>query len=77
MDVLDDQLFSNQDWDPCYLQDLFSTDFNDFTDHWKSLVTDADLNTQMDKVEKYCLVVEDISIEDEVLYNAVEKIENE
>ena len=64
----------NRDWDPTYLQELFRVDFYDFSKHWRSKISDADLNMEIDTVETYCPITEDISIEDEVLYNAVEKI---
>ena len=77
MNVSDSDFLTNRDWDPCYLRELVSRDFFDFSEHWKSLVTDVDLNIEMDNFERYCPITEDISIDDEVLWTAVEKIEHE
>ena len=77
MEVSDNYFMNNRDWDPVYLQDLFREDFFDFTEHWSSPLSDAELNQEMDKLEKYCPITEDISMEDEVLCQVVEKIEHE
>ena len=77
MEVSDDILISNCDWDPCYLQEIFREEFINFSDHWNCHISDEDLNIEMDKIERYCPITEDISLEDEVLCNAVEKIEDE
>ena len=77
MEVSDEMLVSNLDWDPVYLRLLFEEDFDDFTELWQSNVSDMDLVSQASDMEKYCPVVEDISMEDEVLYSAVERIEKE
>ena len=81
MEVSDDFLFENRDWDPSYLQLLFRDDFNDVTELWKSNIRDEDLIAESNRVESqcehYCPVTEDISLDDTVLYDAVEKIEEE
>ena len=47
------------------------------TQMWNSNVTDMELVHEVDKVEAYSPIVEDISMEDEVLCSAVEKTEDE
>ena len=75
MDVSDKFLWQYRDWDPCYLADIFNIDFNDFTDLWKSNMSDSELVDAVREVEKYSPVVEDISLDDSELCCAVEKIE--
>ena len=81
MDVSDDLLLNNRDWDPSYLQLMFCDDFNDVTDLWKSNICDEDLITESVRVESqrdpYCPVTEDISLDDTTLCQAVKKIEEE
>ena len=79
MDVSDKLLVTNRDWDPSYLQLLFDEDFNDHSDLWKSNVSDEQLVTETVRVEheKYQPITEDISLEDDILCSAVEKIEEE
>ena len=54
---------------------LFSDEFEDYSDMWKSNITDMELVNEVNKMEFYCPIVEDISIEDNVLCTTVEKIE--
>ena len=76
MDLSDDSLMSNRDWDPSYLSLLFSEDFNDFSDLWSnSDITDDDLVQAENDRERYCPITEDISLDDETLRHAVESIE--
>ena len=77
MEVSDSVFNENLDWDQNYLKILFDEEFYDFTDHWKSNVMDSDLVKETEVAECYCPVVEDISLDDNVLYNAVEHIEEE
>ena len=77
MEVSDEFLVNNQDWDPSYLATLVSSDFYEFSDLWTNSLSDFDLVQEMEKVETYCPVVEDISMEDDDLCRAVEKIELE
>ena len=79
MDVSDYYLLQNRDWDPIYLSQLFSEEFYyDFTDLWNTgNMNDMDLVSAVEKVEKYSPIVEDISLDDEVLCPAVEQIEDE
>ena len=44
---------------------------------WSSNVTDSDLVQECERVEKYCLIMEDISLDDSTLCQAVEIIEEE
>ena len=78
MDISDENLICNRDWDPSYLSQIFDVEFYDFTDMWASSnVSDSDLITEIEKVEHYCPIVEDISLDDSELCSAVEKIEEE
>ena len=77
MEVSDDYLKVNQDWDPSYLEELLCEDFFDFTNLWESNIQDCELLKEMDRVERYSPITEDISLDDEKLCTAVEKIEHE
>ena len=77
MEVPDCDFMTNFDWDPAYLKQLFTQDFYDFRELWNSNIPDEDLVTEMNKVERYSPIVEDISLDDTVLCTAVEKIEQE
>ena len=77
MDISDSSLLSNRDWDPSYLALLFSEDFDDYSNLWNSEMSDMELVCETNKVEKYCPIVEDISIEDDVLCQEVECIEKQ
>ena len=77
MDIPDVTLVRNMDWDPSYLKDLLQEDFYDFGDLWRSNVQDHELVQESNRVERYCPVTEDISLEDEVLCQAVENVEEE
>ena len=78
MDELEDtSVFINIDWDPVYLASIFDVDFHDTSNLWDNNMTDQDIMDTVNHMEKYCPVVEDISIEDEVLCSAVEQIESE
>ena len=77
MDTYDLLLSQNRDWDLSYLAMLFSEDFDDYSDLWASNVNDSELVQEMNKLEIYAPVVEDISMDDDTLVHAVEKIENE
>ena len=75
MEVLDSILWRNRDWDPAYLSEIFSEDFYEFSELWKSGNTTG---TELVKeVEKYCPIVADLSMDDETLCSEVEKIETE
>ena len=77
MDLPDVSFSRNWDWDPAYLSELLDEDFYDFSELWSSNIGDMELVKETERVEKYCPVVEDISIDDELLCSAVEKIESE
>ena len=77
MDVTDQFLSMHRDWDPLYLQSIFNVDFYDFTELWSGNIKDVELVKAVDDVEKYCPIVEDISMDDIELCNAVEQIEEE
>ena len=77
MEVSDSTLCRNRDWDPNYLKEIFNEDFYDFTELWGTSVMDTELLKDVEQVEKYCPVVEDISLDDDTLCSAVENIEKE
>ena len=79
MEISDNSLLMNKDWDPSYLSSIVSQDFFEFSKLWSGNinVTDSDLVTFAEKMEPYCPEVEDISLDDEILCTAVEKIEQE
>ena len=78
MDVLDYHLSRNRDWDPNYLDRILSEDFYDFSELWNTgCIKDMDLVKEVEKIERYSPIVEDISLEDDVLCSAVQRIENE
>ena len=77
MDVSDKLLVSNFDWDPAYLQEIFEGEFDDFSDLWASDISDMELVNEGERIEKYSLITEDITLEDEELCCAVEKIKAE
>ena len=59
------------------MAEVFTQDFFEFNELWSSNVTDKQLVEDSNKLEKYCPIVEDISMDDETLCAAVEKIEDE
>ena len=67
----------NRDWDPSYLSEIFNQDFYEFKDHWESNVCDDELVQESNRVEHYCPITQDISLDDELLCQAVEKVEEE
>ena len=77
MEISDSVMLRNRDWDPSYLSDVFSQDFHDFNELWCLNVTDNQLISDVNKIEKYSPIVEDISMDDNMLCAAVEKIEEE
>ena len=58
------------------MQQLLSQDFYDCDELWSSKIGDMELVKEVEKVERYSPIVEDISLED-ILCSAVEKIEEE
>ena len=78
MDIADRLFVTNCDWDPHYLRELVTQDFYDFTEHWNTSITDMELLVAEGPLSaKYLPVVEDISLDDDTLYEAVEQIEHE
>ena len=77
MDVPNITFCQNRDWDPSYLQQLLSQDFYDYDELWSSNIGNMELVKEVEKVERYSPIVEDISLEDDILCSAVEKIEEE
>ena len=79
MDWHCEDIFSNLDWDPWYLLQIFHEDFEDMSYLWSTeSVSDQDLlkfTEFSENKENYSPQVEDISLEDEVLCNAVDQIE--
>ena len=77
MEVDDCMFYRIRDWDPAYLSSIFDVDFYDYSEMWQSGMGDSELLHTVTELEKYCPIVEDISIDDEELCNAVERIESE
>ena len=77
MEVPDTIFIRNRDWDPSYSMDLFQEDFYEFSELWKSNVHDMELVAETDKVECYCPIAEEISMDDDTLCQAVDNIERE
>ena len=77
MELCDSHLWVNRDWDPVYLSSIFDADFNDYSDLWDNNISDLELITSVERMETYCPIVEDISMEDSELCLAVEQIETE
>ena len=78
MDISDEVLTSNFDWDLEYLQEIFKQDFYEIiNDLWCTEFSDMEVVDEACKIEKYCPVTEDISVDDDFLCSAVEKIESE
>ena len=77
MDITDQLFATNSDWDPCYLRELFSQDFYEFEDLWQSSILDMELIQVDREVPRYSSEIEDISLDDDTLYEAVEQIEQE
>ena len=77
MELSDNLLCINCNWDPSYLASVCNVDFIDFSDLWVNEISDKELLEADTNYQKYCPVVEDISIEDSELCLAVEQIEKE
>ena len=78
MDISDRVFATNCDCDPQYLRELVTQDFYDFSEHWQNSISDMDLvATEGCSSHRYCPVIEDISLDDDTLYEAVEQIEHE
>ena len=78
MDICNDSSFLlNCDWYSVYLVSIFDVDFHDISNLWDNNMEDCELLDVVTTIEKYSPVVEDISLEDDVLYSAVEQIESE
>ena len=72
-----DDLFLTLDWDPSYLACIFDADFYDMSELWDAeLVSGSLLLDMVEKSEIYSPLVEDISLDDNVLCHAVEEIES-
>ena len=60
MDMLESLLLSNRVWDPSYLRDIFCHDFYEFQELWNCQISDTELVKEVQNVEKYQTIVEDI-----------------
>ena len=80
---MDELYLDNCDWDPVYLASIFDIEFDDLSDMWncENSLSDTHLSSVMDTFESenevYCLIVEDISMDDITLCQVVDKIEKE
>ena len=72
-----ENLSCNLDWDPSYLSLNFDQNFYDMSQLWNAScsTSDSDILRAMD--QKYLPIIEDISIDDDSLCEAVEAIENQ
>ena len=77
MESSDSVFLANRDWDPSYLKQIMSDDFYDFSELWNIITSHNELLQASTTVDKYCPVVEDISMDGVTLCEAVEKIEKE
>ena len=80
MDLADRIFFTNRDWDPQYLREVVCQDFYEFKEHWQTSISDMELIEAAERgpsAMNYCPVVEDISLDDDTLCEAVEQIETE
>ena len=79
MDIADRVFVTNLDWDPQYLMECVMQDFYDFTKHWQNCLSDKELidGERPGPGSRYCPLVEDMSLDDDTLYEAVEQIEQE
>ena len=77
MELLDRIFTVNRDWDPTYLRYVFSQDFYEFRELWNNNTGDHELVREVEKSERYSPIVEDISLDDDTLYNAVAQIEEQ
>ena len=67
----------NSDWDPVYLASIFDSEFDECSCLWDNNTTDLELLEGVKLLEMYSPIVEDISLDDEVLCSALEQIETE
>ena len=77
MEVTDASLVCNQDWDPSYLSTIFDVDFYDSGNISDTSISDMELVRHVECVERYCPTVEDISLDDDMLRQALDQIERE
>ena len=77
MDIADRVFATNRDWDPHQLREIVMQDFYDFMELWQSEISDMELVALEGPSGSYCPVVEDMSLDDEGLYEAVAQIEQE
>ena len=75
MELDDTTLSACSAWDPGYLEGIFSQDFYDFGHLWINKMSDRHLVHAVETIEKYNPLVEDISLDDDTLYQAAEEIE--
>ena len=70
MEVSDSYLWNNRDWDLSYLSQIVTQDFFEFNELWSNSTTlnDVQLVEEVHKVEKYCPIVEDISLDDQLTF---------
>ena len=74
MDLTDRVFCTNTDWDPAYLKYIFCQDFYEFCELWNNSVGDKEFVNAVETAEQspYKPIVEDISMDDDTLYTAVE-----
>ena len=79
MEVSDRIICMNCDWDPSYLSEIFKEEYYDESYFWNNgaTVSDTELVAHVEKMDYYSPIVEDISLDDKVLCDAVQKIEEQ
>ena len=75
MELSDAHFTCNRDWDPSYLKSIFDTDFYEYSDLWSNSMDDSEILDVATFGEPYQPIV--ISMDDNELCSAVEKIESE
>ena len=63
------------DFDPTYLQQVFADDLYEMNNLWTSNINDMDLLQEIEKIERYFPITEEISLDDKVLCSTIEQIE--
>ena len=57
MEISDELLLRNIDWDPSYLSSIFDTDFSDCSELWVDNMDDSQLLQVVEKTERYSPIV--------------------
>ena len=78
MSMESNDIFLSWDWDPCYLAYIFDQDFFDMAELWDGDdTTDSSLLESFENKDIYAPILEDISLDDDLLHEAVEEMESQ